>query len=125
MPVAKLKAPPALGGLDFEVAGELERAKSRFVAANIDRCGYLRVAFKRDGATNDLGIVVNFTLRPSRDWHRAEASIPKSALALGKGFDKKTAEAFSALAVSVGAVRIAQLFCPVPAADAVEMRELG
>ena len=58
----------------------LQHAKSAFLGAEAERCGYLRVAFDSHPETGELAVAADFSLGPEREWHQVDASIKLSDL---------------------------------------------
>jgi len=63
-----------------EVLDALQHAKSAFLGAEADRCGYLRVGFEPHPETGELAVAADFSLGPEREWHQVDASIKLSDL---------------------------------------------
>ena len=95
-----------------EIKAALEREKSRFLARNLDRCGYLRVQFEADHEDEQLVIAVSFTLDAARHWHRVEAVLQTGGTAGSDEAEPRILEVFNRLDDGIGAARIAQLFRP-------------
>lgn len=98
---------PIPGG---ELNDALEAAKSRFLARNLDRCGYLRVVLEPADADDRVVIAATFTLDTVRHWHRVEAFIegpqPDGDL------DRSVSRVFETLEDGISTARIAHLFAP-------------
>lgn len=88
----------------------LKAAKSAFLAAEAHRCGYLRVSFAAALDQRAIIAAAQFTLRPGREWHEAEALIGLADLA--RDPDAAARKAFATLADHIATVGIAQLFRP-------------
>ena len=93
-----------------EVLDALQHAKSAFLGAEAQRCGYLRVAFEPHPETGELGLAANFSLGPEREWHQVDASIKLSDL----DADPRPAvrRAFADLSDGMRLVTIARHFRP-------------
>ena len=91
-----------------DLASTLVREKTRFVAANIERCGYLKVLITPEPADKTVVLTASFTLDGTRRWHRVETSVDAER----SGEDDVKA-AFRRLADGIGAARIAGLFSPL------------
>lgn len=107
MTITELQADLAPEALDA-----LQLAKSAFLEAQSERCGYLRVAFEPHPESGELAVDARFTLKPLREWHRVDTTIRLSDLA---GSDPRPAvrRAFADLADGVATVSIAHLFRPM------------
>lgn len=88
----------------------LKLAKSAFLAAQADRCGYLRVSFAAALDQRAIVVAIQFTLPPGRDWHETETLIGLGELAQDP--DRAADRAFDRLADHIATVGIAQLFRP-------------
>lgn len=88
----------------------LQHAKTAFIGAEADRCGYLRVAFEPHPETGELAVAADFSLGPEREWHQVDASIKLSDLE----HDPRRAvrRAFAALSDGVRLAAIARHFRP-------------
>lgn len=95
-----------------EIEAALEREKSRFVARNLDRCGYLRVQLEPSGTGGRRLISASFTLDSTRRWFRVEAVLEREAVT-----DVEIAGLFARLEDDMGAMRLAQLFAPMTEAQ--------
>ena len=62
------------------VLDALQHAKTAFLGAEAERCGYLRVAFEPHPETGELAVAADFSLGPEREWHQVDASIKLSDL---------------------------------------------
>lgn len=93
---------------DEDLASALVREKSRFVAANIERCGYLKVLITPEPADKSVVITASFTLDGTRRWHKVETAIDAE-----RSGEEDVKAAFRRLADGIGAARIAGLFKPL------------
>ena len=105
------------GQLSPEAIGALQHAKSAFLGAQAKRCGYLSVVIEPKPEAGELGVAARFTLRPRREWHRVDASIPLAELE-GDDLTASIDRAFRALSDGVATIGIAHLFRPQGASDA-------
>lgn len=99
------------GALAPEAVEALARAKSAFLGAQADRCGYLRVAFERHEDLGELAVAASFTLKPQREWHHVDTAIKLSDLT-GSALQPSIDRAFRILTDGVACVGIAHLFRP-------------
>ena len=99
------------GQLSPEAIGALQHAKSAFLGAQSERCGYLSVAIEPRPEAGELGVAARFTLRPRREWHRVDASIPLTELE-GNDLTASIERAFRSLSDGVETIGIAHLFRP-------------
>lgn len=103
--------PPMGGRPSPDRAGAaLKAAKSAFLAAQAERCGYLRVSFAAALDQRAIVVAVQFTLRPGRDWHETETLIGLGELT--RDPEAAAHRAFEQLADHIATVGIAQLFRP-------------
>ena len=95
-----------------EAIDALQHAKSAFMGAQLERCGYLRVAYEQRPESGELALAANFTLRPKLEWFKVDASIKLSDL---ESADPRPAvrRAFADLADGVAMVNIAHHFRPM------------
>jgi hypothetical protein len=100
------------GQLSPAAIGALQDAKSAFLGAQAERCGYLSVAIEPHPEQGEVAVAARFTLRPRREWHRADASIPLAELE-GSDPAPSIARAFRSLSDSVATIGIAHLFRPL------------
>lgn len=108
-----------MSGVELTAATALdtayEQAKHLFLQRNYTYCAYLQVHMLRD-EDDDVLLVANFALGPSRDWRTIETRIDSRRL---RDPERVTAEfelAFHRLDDAIGAARIARLFGPLPVA---------
>jgi hypothetical protein len=95
-----------------EIEAALDREKSRFLARNLDRCGYLRVQLEPPDATGRRLVSASFTLDSTRRWFRVEAEMQREAVT-----DHEISALFARLEDDMGAMRLAQLFSPMTEAQ--------
>lgn len=95
-----------------EAIEALARAKSAFLGAQAERCGYLRVAFERHEEEGELAVAASFTLKPKREWHHVDAAIKLADLE-GQAMQGSVDRAFRSLSDAVACVGIAHLFRPM------------
>lgn len=91
-----------------DLAAILVREKSRFVAANIERCGDLKVLIATEPADRSVILTASFTLAGTRHWHKVVTAIDAE-----RSTAADVASAFRRLADGIGAARIAALFKPL------------
>ena len=99
------------GQLSPEAIGALQLAKSAFLGAQSERCGYLSVAIEPHSALGEVTVAARFTLRPRREWHQVDAFIPLADLEGGDPTASVT-RAFRSLSDRIATIGIAQLFRP-------------
>lgn len=99
------------GQLSPQAIGALQDAKSAFLGAQAERCGYLSVAMEPRPEAGELEVAARFTLRPRREWHRVDASIPLAELE-GADLTASIERAFRSLSDGVETIGIAHLFRP-------------
>ena len=91
-----------------DLAAILVREKSRFVAANIERCGDLKVLIATEPADKSVILTASFTLAGTRRWHKVVTAIDAE-----RSVAADVVAAFRRLADGIGAARIADLFKPL------------
>jgi hypothetical protein len=89
----------------------LQLAKSAFLGAEAERCGYLRVAFEPHPESDELAVAADFSLGEEREWHKVDASIKLSDLKADP--QPAVRRAFADLSDGVRMVAIARHFRPM------------